>query len=324
MMSNEKYHIPVLLEECIEGLAINKAGTYVDGTMGGGGHFQELVKKLDRNGVAVGIDRDLDAINRNKNIFKNQVTPKIIIEHNRFSEFDVVLRMHGIKSINGLILDLGVSSWQIDDVSRGFSYKQNAKLDMRMNSNDTQTAAQLLVECDEVELLHILKDFGDVRNPGRMAGTIKKYLKNKSIETSNDLKECLEQEYGKHLKYKVLSKVFQALRIAVNTELTELRECLKKSIIYLQSGGRLVILAYHSLEDRIVKNFLREGELSCICPPRELVCRCSKKQTLRRVNRKAIHASAEEIERNPRARSAVLRIAEKIESSDIHGGSYEK
>lgn len=311
MITKEEYHVPVLLEESIKGLSIKPGGIYLDCTLGGGGHFRKLANMLDGQGIAIGIDRDPEAVTWVRDHFPNGIS-RLIIEQCKFSDFDKVLKKHSIKNIDGLLIDLGLSSRQVDSPHRGFSYKLDAKLDMRMDPQDELTAEKIIADSSEEELSRILKDYGDVRNPQRMAAVIVRFSKRQGITTSGDLRRCLEGEYGTPLKYKVLSKLFQALRIAVNNELGELRTCLNKAAMYLRKGGRLVVIAYHSIEDRIVKNFIREYEQQCVCQPHEPICKCNNLSVLKRINRKAGRASSIEINKNQRARSARLRIAEKV------------
>ncbi len=311
MIPNYEYHEPVLLDETIKGLGVKFNGSYLDCTLGGGGHFKKIVKTLGEEGIAIGIDKDPEAIEWVKEIIKNE-NPKVILEQSQFSDFDKVLREHSIASVDGILLDLGVSSKQIDDEKRGFSYKFDVKLDMRMNPNDKISAKKIIELSNEEKLTDILKNFGEIGNPRRMARTIKQYYQKNGMTTSNDLQKCLEEEYGSPIKYKVLAKVFQALRIAVNNELDELKICLHKSIQYLNKGGRLVIIAYHSLEDRIVKNFIRDNERTCICDQNEPICKCTRTPIFKRVNKKVYKATDSEIMRNCRSRSAKLRIAEKV------------
>ncbi len=305
------YHKPVLLQNVIKGLAVKPDGIYLDCTLGGGGHFNHLVDLLGKNGIAIGIDRDPTALKWVMDRIKNN-KKRVLLEQSSFSEFDKVLNKYSIKKIDGILLDLGLSSRQIDDTQRGFSYKENSKLDMRMNPGDDITAEEILISTNEDELADILKEFGEIRNPGRMARVLVNYSKEHGIHSSDDLRKCLECEYGAPIKFKILAKVFQALRIAVNNELNELRICLKKAVSYLNNGGRLVVIAYHSLEDRIVKNFFRDNEKKCICKPNELICKCDIVPKLKRITRKAVKPSNSEICLNSRARSARLRIAEKI------------
>ncbi len=301
------YHQPVLRDEVCDLLITDKSGCYLDCTLGGGGHFRALAERLYSDGVLIGIDRDMDAINWNK---KNLCSggPSKIIEQSRFSEFDEVLRKHNICGLNGVLLDLGVSSFQIDTASRGFTYMQDSDLDMRMNRAEGISAAELLEQSSEEQLSSILSEYGEVHNATRMARAIKSC---KGIRKSSDLRSCLNKEYGPNLQIKVIAKVFQALRIAVNDELGELKKFLGKITGYLLSGGRLAIISYHSLEDRMVKDFIREQEQGCVCPIDLPYCRCDKKVLLKRVTRKAVQASVSEINNNPRSRSARLRVAER-------------
>ncbi|MBD3322647.1 MAG: 16S rRNA (cytosine(1402)-N(4))-methyltransferase RsmH, partial [Chitinivibrionales bacterium] len=287
---------------------INPDRTYLDCTLGGGGYFSALVTALDERGTAVGIDRDPDAVAWNKNAFTGSA-PRVIIEQERFSQFDSVLGRHAITALDGILCDLGLSRHHIDDESRGFSYMKNNPLDMRMNPAMPVSAADILNNAGADELAHIFGDFGEVRNPHRMAETVFRYSRFRALNTTNDLKQCLQQEYGPCLKIKMLAKVFQALRIAVNDELNELQSMLEKSADFLTEGGRLVVVAYHSLEDRIVKNFMRDNERGCVCPPRAAQCTCGNAAKFKRINRKAVKASDYETGRNPAARPARLRAA---------------
>lgn len=311
MITKEEYHVPVLIEESIKGLSIKPEGIYLDCTLGGGGHFRRLANMLDRQGIAIGIDRDPEAVKWVRDHFPNVIS-RLIIEQSKFSDFDKVLKKYSIKNIDGLLIDLGFSSRQVDNPHRGFSYKVDAQLDMRMDPQDERTAEKIIADSNEEELAEILKEYGEVRNPQRMAAAIVRFSRKQRITTSGDLRRCLENEYGTPIKYKMLSKLFQALRIAVNNELEELRICLNKAVKYLNKGGRLVVIAYHSIEDRIAKNFMRDYEQQYVCKPNEPICKCDKPSVLRRINRKAYRASINEINRNQRARSARLRIAEKV------------
>jgi len=304
------YHEPVMLHETIAALAIQPQGTYVDGTMGGGGHFRAIIEKLDARGTALGIDRDPQAVAWNAGRIP-ATQARVIIEQQEYSRLDAALSRHGIGAIDGILLDLGISSHQIDDAARGFSYLRECDLDMRMNPSGTTTAADLLNGANEEQLMEILGTFGEIINPRRMARALVRCRAAKRFGTSADLHECLAREYGPNVKFKVLSKVFQALRIAVNNELDELTACLEKSAGCLREKGRLAVIAYHSLEDRIVKNFMREKERHCTCPPQQPICTCDRRPIFKRINNKAIKAGDSEIARNPRARSARLRVAER-------------
>jgi 16S rRNA (cytosine1402-N4)-methyltransferase len=308
------YHEPVLLCETIAALAIRPHGAYVDGTLGGGGHFRAIIEKLGARGTAVGIDRDPEAVAWNAG--RIPPTPaRVIIEQQEFSRFDAALSRHGIGAVDGMLLDLGISSHQIDNAARGFSYLQECDLDMRMDPGIGARAADLLNDATEEQLAEILETFGEIINPRRMARAFVRFRAVKRFGTSADLRECLAREYGPNVKFKVLSKVFQALRIAVNNELDELTACLEKTAGCLREKGRLAVIAYHSLEDRIVKNFMREKERHCACPPEQPICTCDRHPIFNRINNKAIKAGEAEIARNPRARSARLRVAERTENS---------
>ena len=319
-MSVVGYHVPVLLDEVRELLIAGAGGVYVDGTLGGGGHFRAIVEALSGGAglkggsgraVAVGIDRDREAIDNARSAGVGGAGVEVVLEQSRFSEFDSVLRKYGLCKVQGLFVDLGVSSRQIDVVERGFMYMKDAPLDMRMDQGCGVTAAEFLERSGEEEIARVLDKYGEVRNAQRMAGAIKCYMRHDKILTSADLKACVEREYGANVKIQVLAKLFQALRIAVNGELDELRSFLDKSVEYLAEGGRVAVISYHSLEDRMVKEFFREAEEPCICAPLQPVCTCNKPVLLRRVNRKAVIASEEEVTRNPRSRSARLRVAER-------------
>jgi 16S rRNA (cytosine1402-N4)-methyltransferase len=322
-VSGSGYHVPALLNEALElllgGGASRPSGggaVFVDGTLGGGGHFRAIAEELSKrsgaeNDVIIGIDRDREAIENARRVGFDGISARVILEQARFSEFDAVLRKHGIGKVCGLFADLGVSSRQIDVAERGFMYMNDAPLDMRMDQSCGFTAAAFLAGANEGALAYALEEYGEIRNAGRMAGAIKDYMGANKILTSSDLKKCLAREYGANLKIQVLAKLFQALRIAVNGELGELRSFLNKSADWLSEGGRLAVISYHSLEDRMVKEFFRAAEGECACPPGQPVCTCSKTALFRRVNRKAVTASEGEIARNPRSRSARLRVAER-------------
>jgi 16S rRNA (cytosine1402-N4)-methyltransferase len=305
------YHIPVLFEETVRALAVKPEGTYVDCTVGGGGHFQALLDKLNAQGRAIGIDRDPDAIAWcDAHLDRKGVA--VVLKQGRFSALGDVLDGLHIDAVDGVLLDLGVSSHQIRDEKRGFSYMKEAGLDMRMDPAGATTAADILRESTVQQLAGILAQYGEIRNPMRMAETIKTCMKHTALKTSGDLKDCLQKEYGGAMKIKVLAKLFQALRIAVNDELSELGRCCEQAVSRLRQGGRLVVISYHSLEDRIVKNFMRDAEKGCVCPPGIPVCMCGGKKTLKRIITRAIVSSPDEIKRNPASRSARLRVAEKI------------
>jgi 16S rRNA (cytosine1402-N4)-methyltransferase len=303
----------------MDALAIKPDGTYLDATAGGGGHLRELVARLDSRGKAVGTDRDPEAIAWCRARLQN-VLPSLILEQAPFSRLGDVLDRSGITAIDGLLLDLGVSSHQIDDGARGFSYMQDTPLDMRMDPTHGVSAAEFLSAADEAELQRVFSEYGEIRNPGRMARAFRRFMAAHPMATSRDVTKCLTDEYGAGLPIKIIAKVFQAVRIAVNDELAELSDCLRLALAYVKKGGRIVVISYHSLEDRIVKNFFRDNENPCKCPRSMPYCTCGRKIMLKRINRKVIIPGESEIHANPRARSARLRCAEKVDDADTGNG----
>ena len=308
MTETSDYHVPVLCREVVDALCNGKNGCFIDATLGGGGHFSALARKLSTGATLIGIDRDADAIEWNRRN-PTATAASVHLEHARFSEITRICETLSISSVDGVLIDLGVSSFQIDHPERGFSFMQECGLDMRMNTREGAPAMDLIDRFSVEELAGVLATYGEIRNARRMAMAIKSSPE--AIRSSSALRTCLTREYGQ-LKYKVLARVFMALRIAVNDELGELRTFLAAIPELLADGGRIAVISYHSLEDRMVKEFFRNNEPHCICPSSVLRCTCGRPGKLKRVNRKAIVASEDEIAVNPRARSARLRIAEKI------------
>lgn len=296
------YHNPVLLKECIEGLKIKPDGTYVDATFGGGGHSKEILKRLE-NGKLFAFDQDEDAI-------RNRIEdPRIIMINSNFRYIKNFLRFYKSVPVNGIIADLGISSHQIDEAERGFSIRSEGRLDMRMDRRHDLTAREIVNTYPENQLRRIFQDYGEVRNANQIARLIVSARKDNFFQTTADLKEVIETVSGKGRENKYMAQVFQALRIEVNKELESLKELLINGTRILQQGGRFVILSYHSLEDRIVKNFFRSGNSEGI------IIKDFYGNVLlpfKVINRKPIVPSANEIMRNSRARSARMRIAEKI------------
>ncbi len=298
-----EYHNPVLLKECIEGLNINPAGIYVDVTFGGGGHSREILKHLT-TGRLYAFDQDDDAV-------KNKIEDErfVLIKQN-FRYLKNFMKMYNALPIDGLLADLGVSSHQFDEAERGFSIRFNAKLDMRMDQNGKQTAADVLNTYSEEELKRIFKLYGEVDNAGYLASIIFHNRKDKHIDTVNDLKVMITKCVKKGRENQYYAQVFQALRIEVNKELDVLQELLTQSLEVLKPGGRLVVISYHSLEDRLVKNIMRsgkfEGEVEKDFYGNQLT-------PFKQITKKPIVPTAEENEINSRARSAKLRVAEKKE-----------
>ncbi len=312
-MSEPSYHVPVLLEEVLRLIPHRRDGVYLDGTLGGGGHFRAIAGRLDEHGTMIGLDRDKEAVAWTRDHLE-PVRPRVVLEQARFSEFDRVLLRHDIPSLDGILIDLGVSSHQIDDPSRGFSYLRGGDLDMRMDPSRGISAHELIRSSTVDEISTILREFGEVERPGKLAAAIKAAGMRHSAMTSTDLRECCTEAAGGALPIALLAKIFQALRIAVNDELGELRRFLSKVISVLRTGGRLVVISYHSLEDRIVKEYIREHERTCVCPPELPQCVCGKSPLFKRMTKKPIRPSATEIAVNRRSRSARLRAAERTEA----------
>ncbi len=307
-------HIPVLLDECIEGLEIKEDGIYVDGTLGGGGHSLEIVKRLNENGRLIAIDRDEDALLAAGERL-HAYADKITYVHDDFKNLCSALDQLGIEKVDGILLDLGVSSYQLDNAERGFSYMKDAPLDMRMDRTQYLTAFNIVNEYSVGELTKILYDYGEEKLAPRIAERIALVREKETISTTLQLAKLVEECYPAAIRWKFghpAKRTFQAIRIAVNGELTALEETVKNMALRLKKGGRIAIITFHSLEDRIVKNAFKELTLTCTCPPDFPVCVCGKKQEIKLVNKKPIIASEEEMKSNSRSESAKLRIAERI------------
>lgn len=314
MTETHDYHTPVLLEEILDLFVCNENGVYVDGTLGGGGHFRAMAEKLAAKSVLIGIDRDPEAVLWNRDRMP-ACRGTVIIEQARYSDFDAVLKRNNITSVDGILLDLGVSSRQIDEAARGFSYMKDAPLDMRMDPTSGVPVHELISRSDADELAAVLRDYGEVEGAGRIAQAMKKWVAGGHLlKTSADLRDCCAALFNNRLSIKLLSKIFQALRIAVNDELGELRRFLSKVLDFLRPGSRLAIISYHSLEDRMVKDFMRKHERTCVCPPEILKCVCNRSPIFKRLAKKAIRSSDEEQSRNRRSRSARLRVALRTEA----------
>ncbi len=306
-------HKSVLLNECIEGLNIKKEGIYVDGTLGGGGHSYEILRKLSPNGRLIGIDRDKDALNaasKKLNEFNNFTTV-----HDNHANILEILKKLGIQGVDGILLDLGVSSYQLDEASRGFSYMNDAPLDMRMNREDKISAYEVVNNYSEEKLSRIFFDYGEERYSKSIAKKICKVREENKISTTLELVEVIKSAMpGSALNEKQhpAKRVFQAIRIEVNEELTKLKQAVEDSIKALNNGGRLAIITFHSLEDKIVKHTYEDMQGRCTCPKDFPVCVCNYISYGRIVNKKPIISNEEELKENPRARSAKLRIFERI------------
>lgn len=306
------YHVPVMLRECIDGLNIRSNSIMVDATMGGAGH-SEAILEAHPTVHLFAFDQDPDAIKyatKRLERFGDRIT---IIQSN-FVNLRTELAYHEINRVDGILFDLGVSSHQIDESSRGFSFSQDSPLDMRMDQTGDLTAKQILNEYDLNSLTKVLRDYGEEKAARKIAFLIVNQRKVKEFNTSTDLNELITTNFKMNPKFltKTLSRVYQALRIEVNGEMTVLANVLKDALNILNPGGRLVIESYHSLEDKIVKDFMKFESLECTCPPSFPICNCGKISTLKILTRKPIIADSDELTANSRARSAKLRIAEKL------------
>ncbi len=306
-------HISVLLEETIDSLNIKPDGIYVDGTLGGGGHAYEVLKRLSPKGRYIGIDQDEDAIaaaGRRLSKFSNQVT----IVRNNYCNMKQVLKDLGIDKVDGILLDLGVSSYQLDTPERGFSYKENAPLDMRMDNRNSLTAKDIVNDYSEQELYRIIRDYGEDKFAKNIAKHIVRMRSEKPIETTDELTEAIKAAIPMKIRMNTghpAKKTFQAIRIELNHELEVLTSTLEDMIDLLNENGRLSIITFHSLEDRIVKAAFRKNENPCECPPSFPVCVCNKKSKGIHVTRKPIIPAERELELNKRSKSAKLRVFEK-------------
>jgi 16S rRNA (cytosine1402-N4)-methyltransferase len=299
------YHVPVLLNESISGLSIKPTGTYIDLTFGGGGHTKYILKLLEKKGKLFSFDTDADSFKINSINGNNNFE---FIDSN-FRYFDLHLKQRGIKKVDGIFADLGVSSHQIDTLSRGFSYKGKAELDMRMNSNNKKNAQTILNDYDESDLDKLFFNYGDFKNSRLIAKNIVEYRKKKKIKYNSDLIEILNNLFDKNVNFKFLSRLFQSIRIEVNDEINALKEMLLKSKDFLKIKGRLVIISYHSIEDRIVKNFINKSNFDSTF---KTDFYGNKQIFFKSINKKPLVPSEEEIKINPRSRSAKLRIGELI------------
>ena len=310
---SEFSHRPVLLGECIQALNIRPEGVYLDGTLGRAGHSIEIVKKLT-SGRLICVDRDqvaLDAAGERLGPWLDRVE----LVHSNFDRVDEILDKLGLAGADGMLFDLGVSSPQLDDGERGFSYMADAPLDMRMDRTEGLTAAEVVNRWPQEELRRIISQYGEERYAQLIAGAIVRRREDKPIETTLELVEVIKSAMpGKALREKQhpAKRTFQAIRIAVNDELASVERMLKRAMPRLNQGGRLAVITFHSLEDRIVKSNLASFARGCTCPPDFPVCVCGKTPDVKLIHKKPILPTEEEIEENPRARSAKLRVAEKL------------
>ncbi|NFG23344.1 16S rRNA (cytosine(1402)-N(4))-methyltransferase RsmH [Clostridium botulinum] len=306
-------HISVLLNECLDALDIKDNGIYVDCTLGGAGHSSHILERLSNEGLLIGIDQDRDALKAAKERLKRFENVKYV--HSNFYDIDNILQNLDIPKVDGILMDLGVSSYQLDEGARGFSYMKDAPLDMRMNRDNNFSAYEIVNEYSEDELYKIIRNYGEERFAKRISNCIVNRRSDKPIETTMELVDIIKaaipakaRREGPH----PAKRTFQAIRIEVNSELKILNQTIEDGVNRLKPGGRMAIITFHSLEDRIVKLKFRELNDPCTCPREFPMCICGKKPSVRLVSRKGIEPTKEEVEENPRSRSAKLRIIEKL------------
>ncbi|UCE08789.1 MAG: 16S rRNA (cytosine(1402)-N(4))-methyltransferase RsmH [bacterium] len=305
------FHTPVLVDQVLKYLIGKPSGIYVDGTIGGAGHSLELLKKLSASGKLIGIDLDDKAIATAKYRLK-QYENQIMLNRGNFKDIGKILVSYHINQVDGILLDLGVSSHQIDTGERGFSYLTQGPLDMRMSIETKATAKEIINTYSEQDLRQIFREFGEERKAHYVARAIIRERGKRQITTTQQLVKIIESVVPFQHRIKSLARIFQAIRIAVNKELENLQSFLNQSLDLLKSGGRLVLIAYHSLEDRRVKDFFSRQLNPCECPPGLPVCACGKQPTIRLLTRRVVRPNGEEVKANSRSRSAKLRAAEKI------------
>lgn len=310
----EFQHKSVLLQECIDALNIRPDGIYLDGTLGGAGHSSQIARRLTEGGRLIGVDRDRTALAA----AKERLAPyadRVTLVHSNFAEIDAILDSLGIPAVDGMLFDLGVSSPQLDDASRGFSYMADAPLDMRMDKDDALTAGAVVNTWPQGELRRILYDYGEERYAPQIAAAICRAREKAPVETTLELVDIIRSAMPAQAlreKQHPAKRSFQAIRIAVNDELGAVSRMMQAAVGRLNPGGRLAVITFHSLEDRIVKSEMQQAARGCTCPPEFPVCVCGKKPLVKLVTRKPIVSGSAELEENPRARSAKLRVAEKL------------
>jgi 16S rRNA (cytosine1402-N4)-methyltransferase len=313
------YHIPVLCKEAVDALVTTAGGVYVDGTLGGGGHAETIAKKISSNGILLGIDMDTDAIAEAQQRFSSTAdlqqfnkSGRLILVHDNVSNIQAILRQHNIQKIHGLLLDLGVSSFQLDEGSKGFSFRTNDVLDMRMDKRQMLDARTVVNSYSEQDLARIFWLYGEEKFSRSIARAIVEHRAQQRIETTGELAFVIEKKVSVKFSVKTLARVFQALRIEVNHELENLSKTLRETMEVLAAGGRIVVISYHSLEDRIVKNFFQEEAADKIRSGHKLVPDAPRVPKLRIITKKPVTASDDERRSNPRSRSAKMRVAERL------------
>ncbi len=309
-VNDHQYHVPVLWEQVCRYLITDRKGIYLDGTLGGGGHAEQILKRLEAQALYIGMDRDADAIAFSRKRlaqFKN-----VVFYHGVFTEMESAMQKAQVEKLNGVLLDLGISSHQVDEEKRGFTFRSDVPLDMRMDpQNQTLTAQDVLNTYSYRALAKIFRTYGEEARASCIARNIVQAREKAAIKTSGQLVELIDRCVPARFAKKSYARIFQALRIEVNQELDLLTKALAAAVKHLEPGGRLVVISYHSLEDRIVKNFLREQENPCTCPAELPVCVCGRKPTLKQLKPRLITPDEREVAQNPRARSAKMRVGEK-------------
>jgi len=312
----EYSHTPVLIKEVIQGLAIKSSGCYVDATLGGAGHFEEILKRLDKDGYIAGLDQDIEAVENAKlKLSRKHFEAAYDIYNENFEMIDIILKRNHIQGVDGILFDIGVSSYQLDNPERGFSYQHDAPLDMRMDERQKITAWDIVNKYPGETLKKIFFEYGEERWSARIADFIAARRKKHTIDSTKELVDIIKSAIPKGARRDgphPAKRTFQALRIAVNDELGVLERALLKSLELLNPKGRLVVISFHSKEDRIVKRTFAGAQSPCECPDHLPVCICNKKPVGKVITKKPIVAGKEELDNNPRSRSAKLRILEKL------------
>jgi 16S rRNA (cytosine1402-N4)-methyltransferase len=302
-------HVPVLLDEVVAGLQPQRGGYFVDCTVGLGGHAAAILEKTSPSGRLLGIDADLEAIKLSQDKL-GEYGEAVTLVNDNFVNLEAICKRYHFHPVDGILFDLGVSSLQLDTAERGFSFHLDAPLNMRFDAGQGSTASDIVNSFSEQELAKLIEKYGEERHSRRIARYI---VQNRPIATTVELARLIEQaSRGKRARIHPATRTFMALRIAVNSELQNLELALKQTINLLRPGGRLTVISYHSLEDRIAKQFMRDAASSCLCPPGTVMCRCGHKPTLKLISRKVIKPTSLETESNPRSRSAKLRVAERL------------
>ena len=307
-MERMSEHVPVLVDEVMTGLQVQPGGRYLDATLGAGGHTASILRASAPDGQVLGLDTDPEAVSFSLQLLR-PFGDRIIAQVANFRNLENVVTALGFRSVDGVLLDLGFSSRQLADARRGFSFMLDGPLDMRLDTKQEETAADLVNHLPEAELADLLWRYGEERHSRRIARII---VRARPISSTRQLAELISREMGQRARIHPATKAFQALRIAVNNELENLSQALPQARNVLRSGGRLAVISFHSLEDRVVKHFYQQEAQDCICPPETPICICQHRATLRVISRKPIRPSGKEVTANPRSRSARLRIAERL------------